>query len=114
MRLSGMQLEKEYGREANIIHSDRFYDCIVHHTVNAVPEDDLVKAIYSCKKAEPAVPVIGPRPYIKKLADEGILHRFMLPGDDRWYYELSPVAKYTLKKLIESVGEKFDHPKLEV
>lgn len=113
MILAGAQLEKEYERQLNIIQSDRYFDCIVHHTVNDIPEDELIRTMYNCKKRAPAAPVVGPHPYIQRLNDEGVLDRFMVPGDDRWHYELTPVAKHTFKKMLDAYGEKFSHPDLE-
>jgi hypothetical protein len=103
----------EYEREKGIIQSDQLFDCIVHHAYNDIPEDRLIHEIYECEIGIIAKGTIGgPGPHIERLVNEGIMRRFMIPGDKRWYYKLSPVGKYTVKKMIETYGEEFNHPKL--
>lgn len=118
----------EYEREKSIIQSDLLFDCIVHHAYVdvpegvvpgmqeiGVPEDKLIHEIYQCRIGiMSAGKFDGPEPQIEKLVNEGILRKYMIPGDKRWYYRLSPVGRYSVKKMIETDGEKFNHPPLSI
>ena len=94
------------------MESERFFDCVAHHSSEEISKDDLISSVLQCKNGGPAV--VNTQAFVDKLIEEGVVEQHLIPNNENVFYQLSPIGKKVLQRIITEGDKKYQHPKIEL